>query len=53
MSQPTVVKDVVTEFKVDVTTGAKQTVTNNPTVLASSEMMKTITAKVKIIDSKL
>lgn len=53
MAQPVAVKNVVTEFKVDTNTGVKQTVTNSPTVLASSEMMKTITEQVKIVDKKL
>ncbi len=53
VSQPVMPKNVVTEFKVDTVTGTKLTVTNNPTVLASSEMMKTITEKVKATDVTL
>lgn len=53
VSQPVMPKNVVTEFKVDTVTGTKLTVTNNPTVLASSEMMKTITEKVKAADVTL
>ena len=33
-------KEIVTEFNVDTVTGSKVTVTTNPTVLASSEIMK-------------
>ena len=39
-------KEIVTEFNVDMITGTKVTVTTNPTVLASSEIMKEITKEV-------
>ena len=52
MIESATVQKVVTEFNVDVITGAKETVTNNPTVLASSEIMQSITKKVHQIDTK-
>ena len=41
--------EVITEFKVDVITGTKVTVTNNPTVIASSQIMQTISEEVKSV----
>lgn len=53
VSQPLTVQDIKTEFNVDLVTGTKQTITNNPQVLASSDIMKNITQKVKDISVTL
>lgn len=42
VEQPTTPININTEFTVDLVTGAKLTVTNNPTVIASSSILKTI-----------
>lgn len=47
VAHPNKPAETITEFSVDVTSGTKVTTTNNPTVLASSEIMKTITEKVQ------
>lgn len=47
INQPIVPQDIKTEFRVDTTSGAKITVTNNPVVLESSEILKSISENVK------
>lgn len=44
--------EVATKFNVDVITGTKVTVTNNPTVLASSEITQEIIKKITSVDQK-
>lgn len=51
VAHPNKPAETITEFNVDVTTGTKVTTTNNPTVLASSEIMKTITKQVQITET--
>jgi len=46
IEQPKVPHNINTEFTVDLITGAKVTVTNNPTVIASSSILKTISEQV-------
>jgi hypothetical protein len=46
IEQPKLPQNINTEFTVDLITGAKVTVTNNPTVIASSSILKTISEKV-------
>jgi hypothetical protein len=46
LEQPTITVNTTTEFTVDVLTGAKLTITNNPTVIASSTILQSISATV-------
>lgn len=47
-----ITSEVATKFNVDVITGTKVTVTNNPTVIASSEITQEIVKKVNEVDRK-
>ena len=51
IDQPNIPEEIKTEFNIDVITGTKVTFTNNPTVLASSEIMQEITKKVQTTDT--
>lgn len=44
--------EVATKLSVDVITGTKVTVTNNPTVIASSEITQEVIKKVNSVDVK-